>query len=239
MIEVSLPVAEAIARSYAHRGEPLDDLVQAAREGLVKAARAFDPRISPYFLGYAVKTMKGEVRRHFRQHGWAMRPTRRIQELQAQVTAAQDRLTHTLGRSPRPSDIAADLQVDLDDVIEVLAGDVYHLTSLDAPPRANTDSTIADLLPDGQDQYERVNNIINLQAAIQQLSERQRRVLLLRYWHEATQEVIGNDIGVTQMQVSRLLARAHAQLRAQILAEAASPTQRTSAPRQVTSPRSA
>jgi RNA polymerase sigma-B factor len=222
LVAVCLPAADAIARSYAGRGEAVDDLVQAAREGLVKAVRAFDPTISVFFMGYAIKTMKGEVRRHFRQHGWALRPGRRVQELRVRVARSQERLTQHLGRSPRPSDIAADLQVDVDDVIEALASsEAYNLTSLDAPLTAGSDSasSLGDTVPDGQDEYAHLDNLISLQVAVQALSERQRRVLLMRYWHEATQQAIGEEIGVTQMQVSRILARAHAQLRAQLIGE--------------------
>ncbi len=214
VVVVNMGVARAIAHRYRQRGLNLDDLVQVAYVGLVKAVNGFDPARERDFLSYAVPTVSGEVKRYFRDFGWAVRPPRRVQELQGQIAKASSELTQRLGRSPRPTEVAAELDVEVDEVIEALAADgCFTPSSLDVPVGEDGSTTLGQLMPDRHEELGSAEARVMLGPAVRRLGERDRRILELRFFEGWTQEQIAADIGVTQMQVSRLLSRILQELR--------------------------
>ncbi len=219
VVMLNMPVAESIASRYRDRGLEQDDLAQVAYMGLVKAARGFDPSMGKDFLQYAVPTVAGEVKRHFRDAGWMIRPPRRIQEMQANVSRAANDLGQSLGRSPRPSEIAEVLDQPVEEVIEALtAFGCFRVQPLDLPVGEDGALTLADSIGGDDPELDRAEARILLGPAMRNLSDRDRRILALRFGLGWTQEKIATDIGVTQMQVSRLLSRILADLRRQIAA---------------------
>ncbi|MFP5252514.1 MAG: SigB/SigF/SigG family RNA polymerase sigma factor [Actinomycetes bacterium] len=218
LVLVNLGVAHAIAMRYRNRGISADDLEQVARLGLVKAAQGFDPTRQNDFLAYAVPTIRGEVRKHFRDHGWTVRPPRRIQELQSRIMAAATELTHTLGRSPRPSELAKHLDSSVEEIEEALSADgCFSPSSLDRPVSEEDGSAaLGDLLPSDDADHEAAEARLMLAPAIRRLGERDRLILHLRFFKGLTQEEIAQEIGVTQMHVSRLLSKILTQLRTEI-----------------------
>jgi RNA polymerase sigma-B factor len=217
VVVLNMGVARAIACRYRQRGLNLDDLVQVAYVGLVKAVNGFDPGRERDFLSYAVPTVSGEVKRYFRDFGWTVRPPRRVQELQSQIAAASNDLSQRLGRSPRPSEVAAELDLDVDAVIEALAADgAFTPTSLDLPVGEDGSATLGQLVDDESDDYESAEARLMLGPAVRRLRPRDRRILELRFFQGWTQERIAREIGVTQMQVSRLLTRILRDLRQEL-----------------------
>ena len=218
LVVVNLGIAHSIAMRYRNRGISPDDLEQVARLGLVKAAHAFDPERQNDFLAYAVPTIRGEVRKHFRDHGWTVRPPRRIQELQSRIMAAATELTQTLGRSPRPSEIAAHLDADVEEVHEALSADgCFSPSSLDRKVSDDENSAaLGDLLPADDNDQEAAEARLMLAPVIGRLSERDQLILHLRFFKGWTQDEIAKEIGVTQMHVSRLLSRILQELRSGI-----------------------
>jgi RNA polymerase sigma-B factor len=219
LIAVNVVVAHDVARRYHGRGLPDDDLDQVACVGLVKAARGYDPDKATDFLGYAVPTIRGEVRRHFRDHGWVVRPPRSVQELQPLVTRATAALWQRLGREPVVDEIAEELEVEPGQVREAMGADgCFAPASVDAVPSEG--SSLADRLGAGDPGYARVDARVSLRPLIRGLTDRERRILEMRFCDGRTQAEIGEEIGVTQMQVSRLLSGLFARLRGE-LSEAA------------------
>ncbi|WP_242498266.1 SigB/SigF/SigG family RNA polymerase sigma factor [Nocardioides glacieisoli] len=217
LVEDNIDVARSVAARYRNRGVDLDDLQQVALLGLVKAARRFDADAGYDFLSYAVPTIRGEVRRYFRDSGWMVRPPRRVQELQGRIAVADNELCQLLGRSPRPSEVAEHLDAPLDDVVEALAADgCYSPTSLDAPVGDGT-LRFGDVLDTDDRGIERADAHVLLEPLVSRLSDRDRRVLYLRYYEERTQQEIANALGITQAQVSRILSRLMMSLRNSIL----------------------
>lgn len=218
LVLVNLGVAHAIAMRYRNRGISSDDLEQVARLGLVKAAQGFDPTRQNDFLAYAVPTIRGEVRKHFRDHGWTVRPPRRIQELQSRIMAAATELTHGLGRSPRPSELAKHLDSSVEEIEEALSADgCFSPSSLDRPVSDEDGSAaLGDLLPSDDAEQEASEARLMLAPAIRRLGERDRLILHLRFFKGFTQEEIAQEIGVTQMHVSRLLSKILTELRSEI-----------------------
>ncbi|WP_237111495.1 sigma-70 family RNA polymerase sigma factor [Nocardioides sp. WS12] len=207
-ILLNLEVARSIAARYAGRGIPTDDLEQVACAALVRAAADFDPKLSNEFIAYAVPTIRGEVKKHFRDCGWTIRPPRRVQELQASVAHARALLQQSLGREPTLEEVADDIGADLDQVIEAAAADgCFTPTSLDRPVTQLSDLTIGDLLPASSSGFDAAEARVLLGPAIRHLPPRDRRILRLRFFEGRTQQEIGDELGVTQMQVSRLLTR--------------------------------
>jgi RNA polymerase sigma-B factor len=210
-------LARAIAARYRGRGIAEDDLTQAASMALLKAARNFDPARGVEFLSYAVVTMKGEVKRQFRDYGWMVRPPRPIQKLQADVSRADSELTHQLGRSPKVSEVAAYLGVAEDDVLEALSADgCFTPTSLDTPIGAEGSGVLGELIPGDDSAMSEAEARVMLTPAVRALPEREREVLYLRFFRQQTQAQIADEIGVTQMQVSRILSRVLVKLRGQL-----------------------
>ncbi|WP_310962061.1 sigma-70 family RNA polymerase sigma factor [Nocardioides terrisoli] len=214
IVEVNMPVARMLARHYAGRGLPVADLEQVAYLGLVAAAKRYDPSRGADFLAYAVPTIKGELRKHFRDAGWVVRPPRRLQELQARLWAAEAELTQSLQRSPTTSEIAAHLEVEVDDVIEALGIDgCFAPSSLDVPLGDGDATTFADRQGSLDHAFESCEARTVLAPAVRRLGARDRKILELRFFKGWSQQQIGDEIGVTQMQVSRLLTRILGDLR--------------------------
>ena len=221
-IEAWLPLARHLAQRYAGRGEPFDDLFQTATVGLVKAIDRFDPAFGIEFVGFAIPTVVGEIKRHFRDRTWSIRVPRRLQEMRLAITAANTTLTHTLGRAPTVADVAAHLQVTEEQVLEGLEGGLaYRATSLSAPIGAGDDMTLADTLSHRDNEYELAENRLALRPAMACLDERERKIITLRFYGNLTQAQIAEQIGVSQMHVSRLLNRALIKLRRQLGTDAA------------------
>ena len=217
LVLANAAVATSIARRYRNRGEPIDELVQTAYVGLVKAANGFHPDRAPDFLAYAVPTITGEVKRYFRDQGWAVRPPRRVQELRMTTARVRREIEARLGRSATVAELAAELGVDEDDVIEALASEQsYRTLSLDAPATADGEpgaATLGDGLSTDEGGFEKVDDLMSLKPLLDQLPPRERRILALRFFDELTQQQIGEQVGVTQMQVSRLITRTLTRLR--------------------------
>ncbi|MGH3329124.1 MAG: SigB/SigF/SigG family RNA polymerase sigma factor [Streptomycetales bacterium] len=215
VIEIHLPQARSVATRYQHRGEPVDDLVQVATIGLIKAVDGYDPQHGNLFLTYAMPMMLGEVKRHFRDKAWVVRVPRDVQELSLQLTTAVPQLTQELGRSPTVGELAGHLVVTGEQVLEAKeAADAYSTLSLDEPAtRENQGVTIADSLPSEDPAYDKVLDRESLRPLIEALPEREKRIVLMRFFTEMSQSQIAEVIGISQMHVSRLLARTCAQLR--------------------------
>ncbi|WP_103349724.1 SigB/SigF/SigG family RNA polymerase sigma factor [Amycolatopsis sp. CA-128772] len=221
LITEHLPVAEHIARRFSGRGEPFDDLLQVARTGLIRAVDRYDPERTADFLSFAVPTIMGEVRRHFRDTGWSMRVPRGLKDLQQKLSKATDTLARDLGRAPTPSELAAYLGMGVDFVREgLLAAEAYRPHSIDAPVRGMEDTvTVAEQLAVEESGFSRFDNRVALQAAMATLPARERAIITMRFVDELPQREIAERIGVSQMHVSRLLAKTLEQLRAHIVAD--------------------
>ena len=208
VVRLNMGVAAGVARRYHGRGIVDEDIDQVAYLGLIKAVRGFDPTLGDDFLSYAVPTLRGEVRRYFRDAGWTVRPPRSVQELQARVTATEAELCQHLGRAPRPSEIAVHLDVPLALVMDSLnATGCFSPVSLDAPRSDDDGGTDAshEHLGDLDPAFASTEARLALQPLMGTLSPRDRRIIELRYFENRTQAQIGADVGVTQEQVSRLL----------------------------------
>lgn len=217
VVVMHMGLARAIAARYRGRGIAEEDLTQAASMALLRAARNFDPTHGVEFLSYAVVTMKGEVKRQFRDFGWMVRPPRPIQKLQADVGRAQSELTHVLGRSPRVPEVAEHLGVSEDEVLEALSADgCFTPTSLDLPIGEGGSAVLGDTLIHEDAAIDEAEARVMVMPAIRSLPERERQVLFLRFFKQMSQSQIAAEVGVTQMQVSRILARVLVQLRSQL-----------------------
>lgn len=222
VIAVNMPVAEALARRYAGRGIADDDLQQVAMAGLVAAARRFDPRQGEDFLAYAVPTIKGELRRAFRDTGWMIRPPRRLQEVQASVWAAEDELSRDLERPATTRELAEHLDLDPGEVTEAQrVNGCFSPRSLDRPLGDGEDTTLGELQGEEDPDFASSEARAMLGPVVRQLPRRDRKIIELRYFRGWTQKQIGRELGVTQTQVSRLLTRILRDLRADIEAPAA------------------
>lgn len=213
IIRINLVVATQEARRYERRGIEEDDLRQVAYLALVKAVRRYDPVLATDFLAYVVPCIRGELRRWFRDAGWVVRPPRSVQELQARITPVTEELAQELGRSPRPSDIAARLGVPTERVEEAVAAHAgYAADSLDAVT-ADSERPLADSLVLHEAGFAQVEARVDVGPAVRRLGTREQHIVELRYLHGATQGEIGAAIGVTQAQVSRLMSGINRQLR--------------------------
>jgi RNA polymerase sigma-B factor len=212
------PMARRLARHYDGRGEPLDDLVQTAMAGLIKAVDRFDAGRGVDFAGFAVPTIVGEIKRHFRDRTWDVRVPRRLQELRLAIVEASSILPHRLGRSPTVADIAAHVGLTEEDVLEGLEGArAYNCASLSTPVSGDGGGTeLADMLGGPDPGFELAELRIALGPAIASLDRREQTILVLRFYGNLTQAQIAERIGVSQMHVSRLLSKALAKLRGQL-----------------------
>jgi RNA polymerase sigma-B factor len=203
-----LPLARRLAHKYQRRREPLDDLVQVASLGLVKALRRFDPDRGVDFIGFAVPTITGELKRHYRDTGWSVHVPRSLQERALHVERNLRQLSMELGRSPTPSELATRCALSPEEVLEArLAADAYTARSLDAAPSDEGAHPPPDPgVEDGH--YRLVEELDALAPALRALPHRERRILALRFGEDLTQQEIAERIGLSQMHVSRLLTRA-------------------------------
>jgi RNA polymerase sigma-B factor len=222
LIHEHLPLARRLASRYAGKGEPLDDLIQVARLGLVNAAQRFDPDRGLEFTKFAVPTILGELRRHFRDSCWAVRVPRGLQELATRVQTTADELSREQGRSPTVREVASRLEISEDEVLEAIeAGSAYSAASLDAPAAKDdpTGPTLGDRLGSEESMIDLVEAKEAAREALSHLPERERRVLTLRYFGDRTQREIAEELHISQMHVSRLLARTLTLLRDHLVDE--------------------
>ncbi len=216
-IEAWLPLARHLAARYNGRGEPADDLLQTATVGLIKAIDRFDPERGVEFSGFAIPTILGEVKRHFRDRTWSVRVPRRTQEMRMAITDANNTLMHTLGRSPTVADVATHLGVTEEEVLEGLEGSrAYAATSLSTPVSADQSMELGDTLGEEDHEYEMTELRMVLGAALTTLEDRDRRILSMRFYGNLTQSDIAARMGISQMHVSRLIARALGKLRTEL-----------------------
>ena len=229
LIDAHRPLAMHIARRYLNRGEPLDDLVQVAFLGMLKAVERFDPERGLEFSTFATATVEGELKRHFRDKTWSVRVPRRYQELHLRMAPTIAELSQRLGRAPRIDEIAREIGVQEEQVLEAMeVGGAYRSTSLDAPAsEARDGGGLAARLGSADVNFDLVENRVVIERALEVLPERERTILRLRYFEELTQTEIAEQVGVSQMHVSRLLARSLAELRRQLQAAEADHADRT------------
>ena len=218
IVERCLPLADHIARRFEGRGESREDLVGVARVGLVNAVIRYDVGTGSDFVSFAVPTIMGEVRRHFRDSSWSVKVPRRLKELHLRLGAAGAELSQRLGRAPTPTELAAELEVDRAEVIEgLVAGSSYNTLSIDSPGGGDESApALADTLGELDPELERIENREALRPLLAALPERERTVLVLRFFESLTQTQIAERVGISQMHVSRLLARSLARLREQL-----------------------
>jgi len=217
LVTANLGVADAVVSRYRSRGIATEDLRQVAYMALVKAAQNFDSTRGHDFLSYTVPTIRGEIRRHFRDRGWMVRPPRRIQDLQRRVSTASAELALATGSEPTSTEIADRLGEPESDVREAMCGEgCFTPASLDHPVGDDGTASLGDLLPDEDQGSAAAEARIMLAPVVRRLAARDRRIILLRFFDGLTQQEIADDIGVTQMQVSRLLSRIYADLRREL-----------------------
>jgi RNA polymerase sigma-B factor len=221
LVEVHLPLVEYLARRFRNRGEPLDDLVQVATIGLIKSVDRFDLERGVEFSTYATPTIVGEIKRHFRDKGWAIRVPRRLQELKLSLTKATSELSQKNGRAPTIAELAGHLGLSEEEILEGLeSANAYSAVSLDAPDGGDEDSpAVADSLGMVDEALEGVEYRESLKPLLEKLPAREKKILMLRFFGGMTQSQIAGELGISQMHVSRLLARTLAQLREGLLAE--------------------
>ena len=221
LVEMHLPLVEYLARRFRNRGEPLDDLIQVATIGLIKSVDRFDLERGVEFSTYATPTIVGEIKRHFRDKGWAIRVPRRLQELKLSLTKATSELSQKLGRSPTVAELANHLGMSEEEVLEGLeSANAYSAVSLDAPDGGDDDApAVADSLGITDEALEGVEYRESLKPLLEKLPAREKRILMLRFFGNMTQSQIASELGISQMHVSRLLARTLAQLRRGLLEE--------------------
>jgi RNA polymerase sigma-B factor len=215
LVTAFLPVARNVARRYAQRGEPLEDLVQVASVGLMNAVDRFDPELGHQFLSFAIPTITGEIRRHFRDKTWSVRVPRRLKDLHLSINGVVAELSHQIGRAPRPSEIAARLDIPTADVLEALqAAQSYRAGSLDEMLTSEPDATArGDLFGERDPHFEQFTDSHSVAPHLKELPTRERNILIMRFYHDMTQTQIAERIGISQMQVSRLLSGTLARLR--------------------------
>ncbi|GAA4818075.1 RNA polymerase sigma factor SigF [Streptomyces ziwulingensis] len=220
LVRMHLPLVEHLARRFRNRGEPLDDLTQVATIGLIKSVDRFDPERGVEFSTYATPTVVGEIKRHFRDKGWAVRVPRRLQELRLALTTATAELSQLHGRSPTVHELAEKLAISEEEVLEGLeSANAYSTLSLDVPDTDDESPAVADTLGSEDEALEGVEYRESLKPLLEDLPPREKRILLLRFFANMTQSQIAQEVGISQMHVSRLLARTLAQLREKLLVE--------------------
>ncbi len=221
VVTMNLPLVEYLARRFRERGEAHEDLVQVGTVGLIKAVDRFDTSRGWEFSTYATPTIVGEIKRHFRDRGWAIRVPRRLQELRLQINKATAELAQETGRSPTVADLAQRIGISEDEILEgIESAQAYSTASIDAGSSGDEEGgALGDTLGSLDDALEQVENRESLKPLLAQLPERERTILLMRFFQNKTQSEIAAEIGISQMHVSRLLARTLAQLRVGLLDE--------------------
>ncbi|MCX4695171.1 SigB/SigF/SigG family RNA polymerase sigma factor [Streptomyces sp. NBC_01408] len=231
LIEMNASLVQYAVRRFRSRGDggDIEDIVQVGTIGLIKAIDRFDPARENEFSTLAMPYITGEIKRHFRDTSWAVRVPRRLQELRIDIAKAKEELTVTLDRSPTVADLADRLCLSDEEVIEGLVAANGHTSgSLDAPHAEHGEGsteghTLADVMGEEEPAMELVEDIQTLAPLLEELSDRERRMLRMRFGEELTQAQIGAALGISQMQVSRLLTRLLAHLRISMLEDPADP----------------
>jgi RNA polymerase sigma-B factor len=216
LVTLHLPLVEHCARRFRNRGEPFEDLVQVGTIGLIKSIDRFDLERGVEFSTYATPTIIGEIKRYFRDKGWAIRVPRRLQELRLQIGSTTADLTQLLGRSPTPRELAEAIGCSLEEIIEgIESSNAYSTLSLDASDDSGEDGGVSMLEMLGIDdaELEQIEIRESIKPLLEALPSREKRILLLRFFRNKTQSEIAAEIGVSQMHVSRLLSRTLEQLR--------------------------
>ncbi|MCU1648400.1 MAG: polymerase sigma factor SigF [Nocardia sp.] len=219
VIQRCLPLADHIARRYSGRGEAFDDLQQVARVGLIQAVDRFDISRGAPFLSFAVPTIMGEVRHHFRDHTWAVRVPRRTKEIQLHLAGTVETLAQRFGRMPRAREVADELEVDVLDVTRALiAANAYQSSPLDAMINDDGENmSPAASLGDTDPGYNLVEQQIAVRPHLIQLPRRERELLIMRFFESKTQKQIADHMGISQMHVSRILTKTLNHLREEVL----------------------
>ncbi|MFD0360875.1 RNA polymerase sigma factor SigF [Nocardia sp. GCM10030253] len=221
VIERCLPLADNIARKFSGRGENFDDLLQIARVGMVQAVDRFDPSFGASFLSFAVPTIMGEVRRHFRDHTWALRVPRRLKEIQQTIGPTTEALAQRLGRMPKAREIAEEIDADLTEVTQAfIARNAYQTSPIDPAPGSGDDgaaASVLDTLGSDEPNYRTVEDYLAVKPLIAALPEQQRQVLIMRFFKSMSQAQIAEQLGCSQMNVSRILSKTLNTLREQAL----------------------
>lgn len=218
LIEDYLWIARHATKRFAGRGENADDLFQVASLALVKAVDRFDPELNLRFATFAMPTVIGELRRHFRDRTWSMRVSRRLKDLHLELRAASEELTHTLGHEPSIDELADELDISVEEVLEAMeAGATYRASSLDAGPASDDPDSGESRIP-GVDDEALVDTPqrVAVMASLERLPQRDRRVVYLRFYLGMTQSEIADEIGVSQVHVSRILRATLARLEAEL-----------------------
>lgn len=228
IIERTLPLAEHVARRFSGRGEDFEDLYQVACVGLVNAVNRFDRGKGTEFVSFAVPTIMGEVRRYFRDHGWALKVPRGLKDMQTQLRRAREELSHRSGRAPTPSELAEHMQIARETVVEaMIASSNYRAMSTDAPIDTHDGPVLPGLSLGCLDAgLSKVVDVETVRPLIEALPERERTILMLRFFGEMSQTQIGQHLGISQMHVSRLLIKTLDLLRSQAMGHASEATQR-------------
>jgi len=219
LVELHLPLVHHLARRYRDRGEPLDDLIQVGTIGLIKAVDRFETERLVEFSTYATPTIIGEIKRHFRDKGWAIRVPRRLQELRITLAKATAELSQSNRRSPTIAELAVHVGVGEDEVLEGLeSAGAYSTLSLDAPDQADQESAaVGGSIGIDDAGLKGVEHRESLRPLLSKLPPRERQILVLRFFSELTQSQIAEQVGISQMHVSRLLAKTLIQLRSDLL----------------------
>lgn len=216
IVELHIGLVEMAARRYSDRGEPFDDLVQVGSIGLLKAIERFDPERGTQFSTYAVPTIIGEIKRHFRDRGWSVTVPRRLRELTVRLRPARSELHQQLGREPTTAELAAHLSVDPEEVLEAIeSAQAYSSLSLETPRDSDGGQLLDTLGKDDRD----ISMVIareTLRPALEALEPRDRQIIVMRFFGGRTQAQIGEALGISQVQVSRILSRTLERLRDQM-----------------------
>ncbi len=217
LILAHMNLVRYLARKFANRGEPLDDLTQVGMIGLINAIDRFDPTRGIRFATYATPTIVGEIRRHFRDRGWAVKVPRRLQELNLAANKAMESLTQRLDRVPTVSELAGELDITEPEALEAMElGDMYELPSLDSEMGGDSDdgrSRLADYVGKVDEEIERFERRSRLAEALRALTPRERKIVELRFFDNLSQTQVAKQLDISQMHVSRLQQRALAKLR--------------------------
>jgi RNA polymerase sigma-B factor len=217
LVQRHLPLVRALARRYAGRGESLDDIEQVGAIGLIKAIDRFDSTRDVALTTYATPNVVGEIKRHFRDKGWAIRIPRGLQELNAKMSSTIERLTLELGRSPSIAEIAKRLESTPEQVLEAMeAGSAYAPVSLSAGTGEEGELDPMETIGTEDDNFERTEERASLEPALEMLPHREREILRMRFEEGLTQTQIADKIGVSQMHVSRLIRKSLARMRAEL-----------------------
>jgi RNA polymerase sigma-B factor len=218
LVELHIPVARYIARQYAHTSEPFEDIQQAALLGLVKAINRYDPHVGTEFRAYAFPVMAGEVKRHFRDKTWPLHVPRRIQELRLVLRQASRDFTHSHGRAPTVAEIAALLNTTEEETIQVMvAAEAYRPASLDAPIADEDGEPLGRCIGGTDPELEQIADCQALWPLVGELPARERQILMLRFFGNQTQSEIADQVGISQMQVSRMISCSLRWLRSELL----------------------